>query len=61
MVPRFGNSGGMNEYRHLHRGFSVYSETSIPFRTADGRRVLVLTHEVPCGLICRTTWYYVEE
>ena len=45
----------------VHRGFSVYSETSIPFRTADGRRVLVLTHEVPCGLICRTTWYYVEE
>ena len=45
----------------VHRGFSVYSETSIPFSTADGRRVLVLTHEVPCGLICRTTWYSVEE
>ncbi|MBK9763277.1 MAG: hypothetical protein IPO87_07910 [Flavobacteriales bacterium] len=45
----------------VHGAFSVYSETSIPFRTADGRRVLVLTHEVPCGLICRSTWYYVEE
>lgn len=44
-----------------HGAFSVYSEASIPFRTKDGRRVLVLTHDVPCGLICRSVCYYMEE
>lgn len=33
----------------------------IPFRTAEGHRGLMVVHEVPCGLICRTTKYYVEE
>lgn len=34
---------------------------SQPFQLADGRRGLQLAHEIPCGLICRTTWYYVED
>jgi hypothetical protein len=33
----------------------------IPFRLADGRRGLAFAHETPCGLICRTTTFYVEE
>lgn len=38
-----------------------YTLMSLPYRTADGRRILVLAHEVPCGLICRNTECYVEE
>lgn len=33
----------------------------IPFRLPDGRRGFVVVHEIPCGLICRDTMYYVEE
>ncbi|MCC7501011.1 MAG: hypothetical protein IT229_00685 [Flavobacteriales bacterium] len=33
----------------------------IPFRLADGRRGLTVSHETPCGLICRDTVYYVED
>ncbi|HRH69207.1 MAG TPA: hypothetical protein PLB89_06865 [Flavobacteriales bacterium] len=33
----------------------------IPFRLADGRRGLAVAHETPCGLICRTTQFYLEE
>ncbi|MBK9760977.1 MAG: hypothetical protein IPO90_13640 [Flavobacteriales bacterium] len=32
-----------------------------PFVTADGRRGVLVVHEIPCGLICRNAWYYVEE
>jgi hypothetical protein len=31
------------------------------FRAADGRRGFLRSHETPCGLICRSAWYYVEE
>ncbi len=41
--------------------FEPYALTCLPFRTADGRHVLVLAHEEPCALICRSTEYYVEE
>jgi len=34
---------------------------SIAFRTVDGRRGLLLMFEEPCGLICRSSLYYVEE
>ena len=40
---------------------SLYELTSVPYCTADGRRVMVFIHEVPCALICRTAYYYVEE
>jgi hypothetical protein len=33
----------------------------LPFLTPEGRRGLMIVHEIPCGLICRTAWYYVEE
>jgi len=32
-----------------------------PFVTAEGRRGVLVVHDIPCGLICRNTWYYVEE
>jgi len=32
-----------------------------PFVTADGRRGMLVVHEIPCGLICRKAWYYVED
>lgn len=32
-----------------------------PFRTYDGRRGVVVVHDTPCGMICRSVWYYVEE
>lgn len=32
-----------------------------PFVTADGRRGVLVVHDIPCGLICRNTWYYVED
>lgn len=32
-----------------------------PFVTADGQRGVLVVHEMPCGLICRNAWYYVEE
>ena len=35
--------------------------TRTPFRTADGRRGLMIWHEWPCALICRSAMYYVEE
>lgn len=36
-------------------------EFALPFRTAEGKRGLSVVSDIPCGLICRTTWYYVEE
>lgn len=30
------------------------------FRTADGKRGVMVTHEWPCALVCRVTSYYVE-
>jgi hypothetical protein len=36
-------------------------EFVLPFRTAEGKRGLSVVSDTPCGLICRTTWYYVEE
>lgn len=32
-----------------------------PFVTADGRRGVLVVHDIPCGLICRNSWYYVED
>jgi len=32
-----------------------------PFVSADGRRGVLVVHERPCGLICRNSFYYVEE
>ncbi len=32
-----------------------------PFVTADGRRGMLVVHERPCGLICRNSFYYVED
>lgn len=34
---------------------------NLPFRMPDGRRGVLMIHDVPCGLICRDTMYYVEE
>lgn len=31
------------------------------FRTVGGKHGIVITWETPCGLICRTASYYVEE
>lgn len=31
------------------------------YRTADGRRGVLVVHDIPCGLVCRDSWYYVEE
>lgn len=36
-------------------------EFVLPFRTAEGKRGLSVVSDIPCGLICRTVWYYVEE
>ncbi len=36
-------------------------EFALPFRTAAGKRGLSIVSDIPCGLICRTTWYFVEE
>ncbi len=44
-----------------HVAFAPYALMSLPYRTAEGRRGLVLAHEEPCALICRTAHYYVEE
>ena len=32
-----------------------------PFLTADGRRGVLVVQDIPCGLLCRNAWYYVEE
>lgn len=34
---------------------------SLPFRLTDGRRGVQVFHEIPCGMICRNAWYYVEK
>ena len=45
-----------------HTGNHMFDPSmSYPFRTANGRRGVVVTHDIPCGLIRRTTWYYVED
>ncbi|MBK8498052.1 MAG: hypothetical protein IPL52_04360 [Flavobacteriales bacterium] len=31
------------------------------FVTADGRRGVLVVHDIPCGLICRNARYYVED
>ncbi|MEZ4755717.1 MAG: hypothetical protein R2817_02695 [Flavobacteriales bacterium] len=36
-------------------------EFALPFRTGDGKHGLTIVSDIPCGLICRTTWYYVQE
>jgi hypothetical protein len=36
-------------------------EFALSFRTAEGKRGRMVVSDIPCGLICRTTWYYVEE
>ncbi len=50
--------GSVMPYRaeQVNNWFSV-----IRFRMADGRRGLTVSHETPCGLICRDTMYYVED
>jgi len=39
----------------------INREFVLPFRTAEGKRGLSVVSDIPCGLICRTVWYYVEE
>lgn len=34
---------------------------SLSFRLTDGRRGVQVVHEIPCGLICRSTLYYTED
>ncbi len=34
---------------------------NLHFRLADGRRGVQVVHEIPCGLICRSTLYYIED
>ena len=34
---------------------------SLSFQLADGRRGVQVFHEIPCGLICRSTLYYIED
>lgn len=36
-------------------------EDRTPFRKADGRRGLMIWHDRPCALICRSAMYYVED
>ena len=40
---------------------SLDLSTRVPFVTAEGRRGELVVHDIPCGLICRHAWYYVEE
>lgn len=39
----------------------LYDQTTYLFTTADGRRGVVMIFEEPCGLVCRSVLYYVEE
>ena len=39
----------------------VFGPFSSHFRTADGRRGVMVTHEWPCALVCVVTSYYMEE
>ncbi len=34
---------------------------NLHFLTADGRRGMLIVHDIPCGMICRSARYYVEE
>lgn len=52
--------GSVIRARPQHHVF-IHNEIHLPFRTVDGRRGMVLEHEVPCGMICRSAFYYVEE
>lgn len=47
--------------QHDRNTLLIGQELSFPFRTAEGKRGLGVVSDIPCGLICRTTWYYVEE
>lgn len=52
-----GSAPALREKDHL----SGAREFALPFRTAEGKRGLSVVSDMPCGLICRTVWYYVEE
>lgn len=41
--------------------FSICEQMRDPYRTADEQRVLLLMKEEPCGVLCRTTYHYMEE
>jgi hypothetical protein len=47
--------------QHDRNMLLIGQEFVFPFRTADGKHGLSVVSDIPCGLICRTTWYYVEE
>lgn len=38
-----------------------YDQMNLRFATADGRRGVLVMHEIPCGLICRSARYYVDD
>ena len=46
---------------HATAGPADFGPFHSPFRTADGRRGVMLTHEWPCALVCIVTSYYVED
>ena len=46
---------------HRMAGPSDFGPFHSPFRTADGKRGVMVTHEWPCALVCVVTSYYVEE
>ena len=46
---------------HKMAGPSDFGPFHSSFRTAEGKRGVMLTHEWPCALVCIVTTYYVEE
>jgi hypothetical protein len=47
--------------QHDRNTLLISQEFVFPFRTAEDKHGLCVVSDIPCGLICRTTWYYVEE
>ena len=54
-------SRGDSSVWQAHEYESLDLFMGVPFVTAEGRRGVLVVHEIPCGLICRHAWYYVEE
>lgn len=53
-------NGNTLEYRAM-AAISLLDKMFYPFTSSDGRRGVVMIVEEPCGLVCRSMWYYVEE
>lgn len=67
-VWRIGEHGGIaavsrgdSSLLHIEGPSLLAISMHLPFRMADGRRGVLVVNETPCGLICRDTWYYLEE